>query len=282
MICIYLMLRNSLHINPTLFGYKLFPLVLFLPNMHFWSAGVGKDSIIFFAIALFVYSLTNIKKNLLSISIAFYLAYFIRPHIALVLLVAAGLGILLSAGGVSSFWKFSALIVAVIVFFTIAPKVYEFVGIQEDSIESYEDVANIRSKNLSRSNVGSKIDISGASMPLRIFTFLYRPLFVDSVNLFGLIVSFENLFYLVLTLSTMRLKRLRFIFSLPAAYKAATLIVFATAFFMSGSLSNLGIIIRQKNMVMFLLVIVCMYLINIEQYKSYYARKSRVRIAQPD
>ena len=258
-VCIYLTCRKMLSYNPTLFGYRLLPLILFLPNMHFWSAGVGKDTVIFFALALFVYSLTNLKSNAIWLGVAFFLMFFIRPHIGFVCLVAFGCALLLSSKGVPVFVRVGFIVATVVLFVFVSPVVFSFIGVEQESIETYEDVAAIRSKNLSRGSVGSSIAMSSYPLPLKMFTFLFRPLFLDGGGLFGLAVSIENAFYLALTLSLFRMGAFRELLKMPMAMKVCLLVVAATSFFMSSSLSNLGIIIRQKNMVMFMLVLVVLY-----------------------
>jgi hypothetical protein len=260
-ICIYLTLRKTLTGNPKFLGVKLFPLILYLPNMHFWSSGIGKDAVIFFALSLFIYSLTNPKRNIPGLAFGFYLAFFVRPHIAFVMLIAFAIAIFLSSEGISVFWRVTFLVMAFGVFVAISDTVLSFIGVEEGEIENYEDIASLRSKNLSRSSVGSRIDITGYSAPMKVFTFLYRPLFLDANNIFGLVVSFENLFYLLLTLSVLFWpKSFVAAFRMPMFLKAALLIAGATSFFMSNSLSNLGIIIRQKNMVMFMVLLVLLYM----------------------
>lgn len=278
-VCLYLTLKRTLKANPTFFGVKLFPLVLFLPNMHFWSSGVGKDTVIFFALTYFIFCLTNLRGNVAGLGISFYLAFFIRPHIAFVMLIGFGCALFLSSKGVSIFWRMSFIVISVIVFFLIAPTVYTFIGVEEDSLDNYEDVANIRSQNLSRQTVGSSISLSSYSLPMKLFTFLYRPLFVDGNNLFGMVVSVENAFYLALTLMAFRLRTVLQFMSMPVFLKASFFIAGATTFFMSSSLSNLGIIIRQKNMVMFMIVLLSMYSLSEITYQKYAMAKRRRRVS---
>ena len=45
--------------NATFKGYYLFPLLFYMPNLHFWSCGVGKDTLLFFCIGLFSYGWYN-------------------------------------------------------------------------------------------------------------------------------------------------------------------------------------------------------------------------------
>ena len=263
-IFIYLTMMKFMTVNPEMFGVKLIPLALFFPNMHFWSGGVGKDSIMFFATCLFIFSLTNPAKNIPGIIISFYLAYFIRPHIALLMLVGFGFGLLLSTKGVSFFLRIVFLCSSLYIFFLISGTVFEFIGVEEN-LESFEDISTIRSKNLSRGNVGSGIDISNYSVPMKIGTFLFRPLFFDAGNLFGIIVSLENLVYVLMGLSLLRFKNLIEILRMPLHLKAALAVLGSAVFFMSSSLSNLGIIIRQKNMVMFMFVLIVLHLLGKRQ-----------------
>lgn len=265
---LYLSFRQVLQVNPRVLGIKIFPLVLFLPNMHFWTGGIGKDSIAFFALMLFVHSLIAPQKNIPGILISFYLAYFVRPHMALLMSVGLAFGLLLSTKGTSFFWRMTFLALSVYVFFLIAPAVFEFIGLEEEGLENFEDVANIRSKNLSRANVGSAIDIRNYSVPLKLFTFLFRPLFFDAGNVFGIIVSFENIFYLILAVMIIRVNTPIELLRMPQQLKAALIVFGSTAFFMSNSLSNLGIIIRQKNMVMMMFLLIAGYLISQRQARQ--------------
>jgi hypothetical protein len=276
-ILIYLSLKKYLNVNPTVFGYRLFPLVLFLPNMHFWSSGIGKDSVIFFALSLFIFSLTNPLRNLPGIIISFYLAYFIRPHIALLMIVGFGFSLLLSTKGISFFWRGVFFALSIYIFFVISPAVFEFIGLDEENIESFDDISARRSINLNRASVGSAIDIKNLSTTMKILTFFFRPLFFDGGNIFGLIVSIENLFYVIMALTLFRLRNLYEILKMPMHLKAALFVLGSTAFFMSSSLSNLGIIIRQKNMVMFMFVLIVMYLLGKYQERQVVKIASQVR-----
>jgi hypothetical protein len=244
-----------------IFGYRLLPLILFLPNIHFWSGGIGKDSVIFFALTLFIFSLTNPLRNVPGIVTSFYLAYFIRPHIALLMLVGLAFSLLISTRGLSFFWRFVFIGTSIYVFFLISPAVFEFIGLEEN-LETLEDVSEVRSKNLSRANVGSGIDIRSYSIPMKILTFFFRPLFLDANNIFGFIVSIENLFYLIVAVAILRFRNLIEILRMPLHLKAGLFVLGSTVFFMSNSLSNLGIIIRQKNMVMFMFLMIAVYLIS--------------------
>jgi hypothetical protein len=241
------------------YGIKIFPLILFLPNMHFWSGGLGKDTVMFFALNLFIFSLTKPSRYIIGIAISFYLAYMIRPHIALLMVVGLGFALLTSTG-IGFIWRILLLALSIYVFVLIAPSVFDFIGVEEDSLGTIADVSQIRSKTLARATVGSAIDISNYNVAQKILTFFYRPLFVDAGSAFGLFISVENLFYLILTLASFRLNFFQEFLRMPAYLKASVFILFSSAFFLSSSMGNLGIIIRQKNMVMFMLLLIVVYI----------------------
>lgn len=276
-IFIYLSIIKYSRFNPMIFGYRLLPLILFLPNIHFWSGGIGKDSIIFFALTLFIFSLTNPLRNVVGIILSFYLAYFIRPHIALLMLVGFAFSLLISTKGVSFFWRFVFLATSIYVFFLISPAVFEFIGLEEN-LETLEDVSEVRSKNLSRANVGSGIDIRDYNVSMKILTFFFRPFFIDANNIFGFIVSIENAFYAIVSLALFRFRNLMEILRMPLHLKAGLFVLSSTAFFMSNSLTNLGIIIRQKNMVMFMFLMIAVYLMS----KAEAEKAGRYQSLQPN
>src|ERR1700761_3891910 len=58
---LYLMLRQTLPVNVKIWGIWVMPFLFYFPNLHFWVAGVGKDSLCFFGIAWFLYSLQFFK-----------------------------------------------------------------------------------------------------------------------------------------------------------------------------------------------------------------------------
>lgn len=259
-ICIFLLILNSVKINTSILGNKLFPLVLFLPNMHFWSGGIGKDSIIFFSVALFLFALMAPLRRVHLVVLSLYLAYFVRPHIALLMIIGLGVSLLVSSRGLAWYYRVAFLAGTVLLLVWIAPAVLDFIGLDNESIEDLESVTDIRSRNLSRSTVGSAIDISSYSLPLKVFTFLFRPLFIDATNVFGFFVSFENLLYLALVISVLRVSTIKIIVRMPIFLKTGLFTVATAAIFLSSSLGNLGIIVRQKNMVMFILVLICLHI----------------------
>lgn len=246
-------LKDAMPLYPTLnkirvLGISIFPLILFMPNLHFWSAGVGKDTLLFFCISLFAYSILRKKVKWIGLVISLGISFIIRPHITLFLLTGFGIGLMLD-GRLKGYMKFFSFIVLVAVFIFLFDSVLSFVKIDEFNAESFTEFADSRAGALSAKG-GSTVDISGYPYPLKIFTFLFRPLFFDMNNIIALVASFENLFLLLLFIKFFANKGVK------SLIKADNLIKGAFFFFVLGTLSfslilgNLGIMLRQKNMFM--------------------------------
>jgi hypothetical protein len=236
---------------------SIFPLLLFLPNLHFWSAGVGKDSILFFAIVLFAYSFLNIKKRLLGLVFSLLLSFFLRPHITLFLLVGFGIGFVFSKKmPVYKRVFFTALFT--LAFSFIFSSVLSFVSIEEFTTENVQQFSTNKAAALSSSG-GSIVDISGYPYPLKVLTFLYRPFFFDINNPLALVASFENLLLVILTIKFLRRKPIKTIRQGSFIIKGSLIFFLLGAFSFSLILGNLGIMLRQKNMFMLLFFVVILY-----------------------
>jgi len=253
-----------------LLSFSLIPWILFLPNLHFWSSGVGKDSILFACIMAFVYGLQNIRKRSILILLSIVVSFGIRPHITLFLLIAFGIGFLLD-GNLKSYQKIMISAVFIAGFVAIFDYVITFVQLESIESGAIEQYAATKASSLNQATSGSGVDISNYSFPFKVFTFLYRPSFFDINGILAIIASFENLVLLLFSI--------KLLFRKPwQAFKRASAILKGMLiFFLLGTISfslilgNLGIMLRQKNMFMpFFLIfgIWVLYNYNLNKKKS--------------
>ena len=254
MCCFYVLTLKLIPKNSYFKNTKLFPLLFYLPNLHFWTVAVGKDSTSFLFIGLFLYSFLNIKKRIFFAILSIVLLYLIRPHVALFAIAALGVSFIISKHATKS-QRFILSILILGSSIVILPKVMEYSKIETLSTEGIEDFSKTRSDNLSRSHTESRVDISSYPYPLKVFTFLYRPLFFDAHNVNALLASIENLILLVLSFRAFKKNPLK-------AFKAAPLLVQTLLIFLilgclsfSLMLSNLGIMLRMRNMFLPALII---------------------------
>ena len=172
--CFYFLATKLIPYNSSFVGLKLFPLLFFFPNLHFWSVAAGKDTLMMFAIGIFSYSL-YLKRYLLLI-ISLLLAYAVRPHVVLFLLIAFGFTYTYSSN-VSGFKRIIFSVSLLSVGIIILPTVMDYAKIEDINVEQLSKFAENKSGLLNRSHTGSGVDITSYPFPLKVFTFLYRPFF---------------------------------------------------------------------------------------------------------
>ena len=243
----YLIANEMVPYNSKFREYDLFPLLFFLPNLHIWSCAVGKDSLLFFCIGIFFYGIMKPFRRILFIILALLLSYFIRPHMTLFMIVAFGFTYM-TGSKISSFQRilFSAVMIGVTI--AILPTVMSFAKVEEASVESFNEFSDGKAALLSRASAGSRIDISSYPFPLKVFTFLFRPLFFDINGIPALLASIENLFLLILTFRVFKNNPLKTFKNAPFVIKGLVFFLIIGTLAFSQSLGNLGIMIRMRNM----------------------------------
>ena len=260
----YLVAVQTVPYNKIISGYVLFPLIFFLPNLHFWSSGVGKDTTLFLCIAMFSYGIMKPFTRIPLLVISILLAMAIRPHIVLFLMVGFGLAYVLG-GKVSGFQRvlFSAVMIGIGL--AILPSVMEFAKIEEASAEGFDKFSEGKAAVLSRSHTGSAIDVSAMPFPLKVLTFWFRPLFFDVRNLNGLIASAENLILVILFIKAMRSHPIAAFAKAPFVIKGLVFFLIVGTLAFSQSLGNVGIMIRMRNMFLPGMLIYLMWVFSYQQ-----------------
>ncbi len=254
----YIIFKENTQFKHKLYGYDLITLFMFLPNMHYWTASLGKGSVIFLGIAMAMYGLSRLSTRKTALIIGLIIVYHVRPHVFLFMGVGIVLGIFTGKQKIPFYQKFIVFAGSATALVLMYDTIIAFVGLDQDNLlESFNQFQTKRSFELAKA--GSGIDTSNYPLIFKLITFWYRPLFVDSPNIIGIVVSFENVLYVYLTLQLFSRKFWKFLKQSAVLVKTSAVTFLATSFALSGTLSNLGIIIRQKSMVMYFLlfVIIC-------------------------
>jgi hypothetical protein len=251
-----------------LFKIPIFPWIWFLPNFHFWTSGIGKDTLLFTAIIIFIYGLTNIRKHLFIVGFSMLIAIMIRPHILLFLFVSFGIGFILD-GRLKSYQKVVLFFIFLVGFASIFNFVLQFIQLESLESSAISEYTANKSSGLNKIRTGSGVDISGYPFIIKVFTFLYRPFFFDINGVLAILASVENLILFIF--SGLVLIRKPFL----AFRKSGYLLKGSIFFFIIGSLAfslilgNLGIMLRQKNMLMPWLVVFGVWTLYLYQQRKY-------------
>lgn len=254
----YLSVVDLIKSNVKIYGVNLFPAVFFLPNLHFWSAGVGKDTLSFFCIGIFLYSSMRLKTRFAGILLSLFLLYNIRPHMAVFLLVAFGFSALID-GKLKKSYKIAMSLSFAVAAVLLFDNVMSYVKLDEVSTESIEQYSDKRVTLLSQGHTGSSVDVTAYPLPLKMFTFLFRPLFFDAHNVTSLLASVENVLLLFLTYLLIKSKPFKFFRESPYQVKALLILVIIGTIGFSSTMGNTGIMMRMKNMFTPALLIFILY-----------------------
>lgn len=263
----YLIAIRSIPYVPKLNSYSLFPLIFFLPNLHFWSAGVGKDTILFLCIGMFSYGMMKPFSRIPLIIISLLPSYAIRPQVVFVMIIAFGLSYIFSSRA-RKFEKIVFSLLAIVSSIAILPNVMEYLMLEELSLTYINSSYSAHADILSQGS-GSGIDVSSYPYPLKVLTFLYRPLFFDVNNAIAVVASVENLILLILTFMVLKKSTYRAYKNAPTIIKALLFLLILGALLFSISLGNLGIMLRIRNMLLPGMLIYILWALSFQQKEKY-------------
>jgi hypothetical protein len=243
----YLAAKENINNLPIIWGgMSLLELLFLLPNSHFWSASLGKGSLMTFGIGLTIYGLSRFNKRLPLLLLGAFLVYMGRSHMLLAIVIGIGLGLFFTQRGIKWYFRFPFLIISLVAFLLLSDSVVEQTGAESLNIFDSQRMTH-RVRELGKSSSG--VDIANYSQGFKLFTFLFRPLFIDSPGLLGLFSSLENAFLLFLAI--------RFIIFIPSFWrgsngfhKSAVFVFLLAAISLAQISGNLGIAIRQKSQIM--------------------------------
>lgn len=244
--CFFSIALKVIKYNKVIYGYPVFPWIFFLPNLHFWSSGVGKDTVLFMCVGLFSYALLQPVRRVPALLVALFLSYAIRPHITLFMLLAFGLSYVFG-GKISPTRRFIFSMLFIAVGIVILPEVMKFIKVDSMNVDAFSKRAEGQAAALSVGS-GSSVDVSAYPFPVKVFTFLYRPLFFDARSIGMLMSSFDNLIFLLLSIKAFRYRPLATLRNAPFLCKGFLLFAIIGTLAFSSSLGNMGIMVRMKNM----------------------------------
>jgi len=272
----YLFIREKIPIKVTVFKkIDLLTLILFFPNMHFWTASLGKGSAIFLGLMMFTYAIIAPKARMKLLIFASAIIFYIRPHVFMFVAIGAILGYMSGKEKIPLWQKLMVFVVMIGALVLLQDQILGVMNLQnsDNILEDFEAAAEKNSEDLSKA--GSGVDMSSYPLPFKLFTFWFRPLFLDAPNMLGLITSVENLMYLLLFFKICKKDFIKFIRKSPALVKMSLVIFFTASFAMTFVMSNLGIIMRQKTMVMYFLFFVIYYYLAEKKYLKILEIKKR-------
>jgi hypothetical protein len=223
--------------------------------MHFWTASLGKGEYIFTGLALLTYGLSWPGKRIFQMVLGGFICYMIRPHILFAVLIGMGVGFILGREKVPLYQKYLAALAGIGMSILVYDQLLVFLGFDPNNVvASFEEETALNAQRLQ--SAGSAVDMTSYSLPMKLFTFWFRPLFIDSPNAIGLIVSMENALYIYMFSKIFKKSFIDYIRIAPAMVKMSAVVFISISISMTFVMSNLGIIIRQKSQIMYYMLFV--------------------------
>ncbi|MHA7131839.1 hypothetical protein [Algoriphagus namhaensis] len=251
----YCFFKENLRFNPKFEGWDAITLFMFLPNMHFWTASLGKGAYIFAGLGILTYGLSWPGKRIPHLLIGGFICYMIRPHILFAVLIGMGVGFILGREKVPVYQKYLAALGGIAISIFVYEDLLVFLGYDPNNVlQSFEEETALNSQRLQ--SAGSAVSMDSYSLPMKLFTFWFRPLFIDSPNALGIAVSFENALYIYMFSKIFKKSFIDYIKVAPAMVKMSAVVFVSISISMTFVMSNLGIIIRQKSQIMYFMLFV--------------------------
>ncbi len=237
--------------------------LLLMPNIHFWTVAIGKDSLIFFGISLLAY-IYFLNKKWYYYILPVLLIGFVRLHILILIILALGFALLFLNKKIKTFYK------VIFAFFTIAtvyllfPLLISRLGFSMDE-SLFDQLEMLENKKMLG---GSSVNLVGENIFIKWFSYVFRPFFFDSHNSFTLISSFENSIWVVLFIVLFKNFRKKLQEQFRHIYWFTFFAIFTITIPSAFILINLGIAVRQKTMVIpFLFMVFFLTIFKLEKIK---------------
>lgn len=253
-------------------GILICIIILFLPNMHYWTCAIGKDTLAFFSIScIFLHIVKNKPLNLqFAVICAFF--FLIRPHIDIFLLSAIGAATILNNKKIALSKRVFLGALGLIIIPVLVSVTLSFVHLDLDNMEEISQNFETTGIKLA-TKASSAIPMGDYILPVKIFTFLFRPFIFDIHDVATLILAIENTFLFIIFVWAIQI-RFKWKIKLPYQVQAILFFSLITTIFYCYRETNLGIIIRMKNMLLPFLItyplymISCSKLLNSMKYKK--------------
>ena len=239
-------------------------LLLFLPNIHFWTAGVGKEALLWVGLVYAVAFFQDFRRYS-SGSLAVLLSFAVRPLNGAILLILLGIRLFTTKSSkLRGKWIWVGLLVLL-----IAGAGYRLLyqtHMPSLTLSALEEFSKGQFAFLEGFRAGSEFPMHTYSWPRRVWTIAFLPLDSGNGSIWHIAAAVENGFsLLLLVLAGVSWIGAGVKASIPRflIYGMAVGIFLILAYGLT--LNNLGIIMRMKSVYMLFFLLTAWYILNFPQ-----------------
>jgi hypothetical protein len=260
----YLLYRAFVTALPDGDRYRYARLLFLWPSLVLWPSSIGKEAVMLFALGLAALGaarlFTRRSAGLTLVLLGIVLAYLVRPHVAMILLVALVVALVIGRGHTrptgaltpASIVKVAAVLLLLVTASVVASRTADYLDIDSlhpsSSQQAFEETRQRTGQG--RSQFTPADAASPLGYPEAAITILYRPFPFETDRLDQLLTSIEALGLALLTVTSWRR-----LISVPGRLRLEPYLAFSLAFvlvffFVFSVISNFGILARERTMVL--------------------------------
>ncbi|WP_113922790.1 hypothetical protein [Cognataquiflexum aquatile] len=233
--------------------------LFFLPNLHFWSAGVGKEALLVLGMGWAVKGMGDLPRHWVFLVLGVLLSFWVRP-IAGVVLGGVAWVYLLFQPGISLPAKLAVSILVVAVGILALNRVFVSMHLEEYSLEAVLQFISGQQEFLRGFGAGSEVPMEEYGWGQKLWTFFFRPFWHEVRDFWDLVAVVENTFAFVLLIGLVLgqvyawYKKIRL--SIPGVFYAGLAVMVLMGVVYALTLNNLGIMVRMKSTYMVFLYMI--------------------------
>lgn len=238
---------------------KVWVLLLFSPNLHFWTAGIGKEALLWLGLILVLKGLVNFPRYWLVMCAGILLTFLTRPFSSLIL-VAVLLLILPFQKFFQPYRKWALMTSALLLLSIGIYKWWQGYNQFGFSLTWIGEMFREQMGFLSAFKARSEVPMETYTLPERMWTVLFRPLWENPGDLWQIAASLENsiaILMMLLGLAGLFLKERR---TIPAFLITGTVVWALMCLLFAFTLNNLGIMMRMKSIYMVIFYLTACFL----------------------
>jgi hypothetical protein len=260
----YLFYRAFVIAVPDASRYRYACLLFFWPSLVLWPSSIGKESVILFSLGLAALGAARFfTRQSGGLTLAFagvLITYLVRPHVAMIMLVALGFALVIGRGQSrptrsltpGSIAKAGAIVLLLLGASIVATRTARFLGIESLQPSSTEE-AFLEAEQKTKQG-GSEFSPANAATPIgypqAAVTILLRPFPFEAHTTEQFATALEALaLALLAAVSWRRLLSIPWRIR-PQPYLALALAFVMVFFFVFAVISNFGILARQRTMML--------------------------------
>ncbi|WP_339904197.1 hypothetical protein [uncultured Cyclobacterium sp.] len=239
---------------------QVIALILFFPNVHFWTAGIGKEAFLWLGLLMVLAGIHFFSDKFLLIIAGLLLSLMVRPIQGLVLTIS----VLMVLPFHKTLLPYRKKIFPLAIFMILSIFAYRYIKgslIYGFNLKWIGDILDWQNQFLASFGGKSSVDMQGYNWIEKLVTVFFRPFIWEASHFWSMAAGVENTFLVVIfCFAVYSLFYLKGRIKLPLYLWTALIYGMLLSVLYSITLNNLGIIMRMKSIYFPFFIIIAFHL----------------------